>query len=160
MPLSLSTEELELLLTLAAPIDHRNRDQFLREVAAELEAASAQTGVGPGPGLVHRVARTVQRRFFVPLARAVTPRRALGVRSVLLLGLRVSGVFEVCGAFSGRVWGEDFTAGVGDAFVTSRGGEERRGLPLALRNVVDEALSLRRPAREALSCWSSSRSHR
>jgi hypothetical protein len=68
MPLSLSTEELDLLLTLAAPIDHRNRDQFLREVAAELEAASAQTGVGPGPGLVHRVARTVQRRFFDPPA--------------------------------------------------------------------------------------------
>jgi hypothetical protein len=47
MPLSLSIEEMDLLLTLAAPIDHRNRDQFLREVAAELEAASAQTGVGP-----------------------------------------------------------------------------------------------------------------
>jgi hypothetical protein len=66
MPLSLTTEEMDLLLTLAAPIDHRNRDQFLREVAAELEAASAQTGVGPGLGGVHRVARTVQRRFFDP----------------------------------------------------------------------------------------------
>jgi hypothetical protein len=34
MPLSLSTEEMDLLLSLAAPIDHRQRDQFLREVAA------------------------------------------------------------------------------------------------------------------------------
>ena len=158
-------------------------------------------------------------------------------KSVLLLGLRVSGVFEVCGAFGGRILGEDFAAGLADGFVTSRpdlseqglelcedlfdgvevggvfrqehqagsdisdrlahrlsfvgseivedddvarlqsrheelidigaetlavdgsvkqagrvdavvaqGGEERRGLPLALRNLVDEALSLRRPA--------------
>jgi hypothetical protein len=64
MPLSLTTEEMDLLLMLAAPIDQRQRDQFLHEVAAELEAAAAQTGVGPGLGAVHRVARTVQRRFF------------------------------------------------------------------------------------------------
>ena len=30
--------------------------------------------------------------------------------------------------------------------VVAQGGEERRGLPLALRDLVDEALSLRRPA--------------
>ena len=66
MPLSLTTEELDLLLSLAAPIDHRQRDQFLHEVAAELEAASGQTGVGPGLGVLHRVARAVQRRFFDP----------------------------------------------------------------------------------------------
>jgi hypothetical protein len=66
VPLSLTTEEMDLLLALAAPIDQRQRDQFLHEVAAELEAASAQTGVGPGLGGVHRVARTVQRRFFDP----------------------------------------------------------------------------------------------
>jgi hypothetical protein len=35
-------------------------------VVAELEAASAQTGVGPGFGGVHRVGRVVQRRFFDP----------------------------------------------------------------------------------------------
>ena len=34
--------------------------------------------------------------------------------------------------------------------VVAQGGEERRGLPLALRDVVDEALSIRRPA--ALHC--------
>jgi hypothetical protein len=64
MPLSLTTEEMDLMLTLAAPIDQRH--QFLHEVAGELEAAAAQTGVGPGLGAVHRVARTVQRRFFDP----------------------------------------------------------------------------------------------
>ena len=49
MPLSLSTEELDLLLALAAPIDHRNRDQFLHEVAAELEAAADRTGIRARP---------------------------------------------------------------------------------------------------------------
>src|SRR3984885_12078301 len=39
---------------------------------------------------------------------------------VLLLGLRVSCVVEVCGAFGGRVLGEDFAAGVGDRLVASR----------------------------------------
>jgi hypothetical protein len=66
MPLSLSTEEMDLLLALAAPIDQRQREQFLVEVAAELEAAAERTGIGPGPGAVHRVARTVQRHFFDP----------------------------------------------------------------------------------------------
>jgi hypothetical protein len=36
------------------------------EVTAELEAAAQQTGIGPGPGGVHRVGRVVQRRFFDP----------------------------------------------------------------------------------------------
>jgi hypothetical protein len=54
-----------LLQGLAAPVDHRHRDQFLREVTAEIEAAAQQTGVA-GPGAVHRVARTVQRRFWDP----------------------------------------------------------------------------------------------
>jgi hypothetical protein len=66
MPLSLSTEELDLLRALAAPIDHQQRAEFLAAVAAELEAASEQTGIGPSLGAVHRVARTVQRRFFDP----------------------------------------------------------------------------------------------
>ena len=66
MPLSLTTEEMDLLLALAAPIDHRNRDQFLREVAAELEAAPPKQASGLALAGVHRVARTVQRRFFDP----------------------------------------------------------------------------------------------
>jgi len=40
------------------------RPQFLQEVAAELEA-SRQAGE-IGEGAVHRVGRTVQRRFFDP----------------------------------------------------------------------------------------------
>ena len=66
MPLAFSDEEKDLLLTLAAPIDQRQREQFLVEVAAELEAASAQTGVGPGHGVLHRVGRVVQRKYFDP----------------------------------------------------------------------------------------------
>jgi hypothetical protein len=66
MPLAFSDEEKDLLLTLAAPIDQRQREQFLVEVAAELEAASAQTGVGPGLGVLHRVGRVVQRKYFDP----------------------------------------------------------------------------------------------
>jgi len=37
-PLSLSTEEMDLLLALAAPIDHQRRPEFLAAVAQELEA--------------------------------------------------------------------------------------------------------------------------
>jgi hypothetical protein len=66
MPLALTTEEMDLLLTLAAPIDQWLRPEFLTAVAAELEAASAQTDVGAGLGAVHRVGRVVQRRFFDP----------------------------------------------------------------------------------------------
>ncbi len=43
---------------------------------------------------------------------------------------RVSCVFEVCGAFGGRVLGEDFAAGVGDGFVGSRPGLSEQGLEL------------------------------
>jgi hypothetical protein len=66
MPLSLSSEEMDLLLALAQPLEPNQRDQFLREVAAELEAASAQIGVGPGLGVLHRIGRTAQRRLFTP----------------------------------------------------------------------------------------------
>jgi hypothetical protein len=61
-PLHLSDEDMDLLLTLAGPIDQALRPQFLQEVAQELEA-SGQAG---GPGAVHRVGRVVQRRFWDP----------------------------------------------------------------------------------------------
>jgi hypothetical protein len=60
-PLSLSNDEKEVLFTLAEPLDHRRRGEFLATVAAELEACPQ-----PGPGLVHRVAAQVQRRFWDP----------------------------------------------------------------------------------------------
>ena len=63
-PLHLSDEEMDLLLALAAPIDHRQRTEFLAAVAAELEANGQAGAVGIGS--VHRVARTVQRPFFDP----------------------------------------------------------------------------------------------
>ena len=48
----------------------------------------------------------------------------------LLLGLRVSCVVEVCGAFGGRVLGEDFAAGVGDRLVASRSRLSRQSFEL------------------------------
>jgi hypothetical protein len=77
MPLSFSAEEMDLLLSLAAPIDQRQRTQFLTEVTTAIEEEAARTSVSPG--LVHRVARTVQRRFFDPAALPNSPRRALGL---------------------------------------------------------------------------------
>ena len=64
----LTTEETDLLLALAAPIDQRQREQFLVEVAAgAFEAASTQTGVGPAAlACLHRVGRVVQRKYFDP----------------------------------------------------------------------------------------------
>jgi hypothetical protein len=52
MPLSLTTEEMDLLLSLAAPIDQRQRTQFLTEVTTAIEEEAARSSVGPG--LVHR----------------------------------------------------------------------------------------------------------
>jgi hypothetical protein len=46
------------------------------------------------------------------------------------LGLRVSCVLEVCGAFGGRVLGEDFAAGVADGFGASRPDLSEQGLEL------------------------------
>ena len=48
------------------PIDQRLRQQFLQEVTAALEAEALETGVSPGVGVVHRVGRVVQRRFWNP----------------------------------------------------------------------------------------------
>ena len=44
--------------------------------------------------------------------------------------------------------------------VIAKSGKERRGFPLALRDLVDEALSPLAPSREAGSCWSWSTSRR
>ena len=52
------------MLTLAGPIDQQRRPQFLQEVAQELEAKRQAGEVGEG--LVHRLARTIQRKYFDP----------------------------------------------------------------------------------------------
>src|SRR6478735_10501267 len=57
------------------------------------------------------------------------PKRS-ALQSVLLLGLRVSCVLEVCGAFGGRVLSEDFAAGVGDRLVASRPDLSEQGFEL------------------------------
>jgi hypothetical protein len=74
MPLHLNDEEMSLLLSLAQPIDQRQRTQFLTEFTTAIEQEAARTSVGPS--LVHRVARTVQRRFFLTRRSHRTPRRA------------------------------------------------------------------------------------
>jgi hypothetical protein len=58
-PLALSDEEIDILNRLAAPIAFGRRAEFLQAVADALE----KSGGGSGVGLVHRVAREVQRGF-------------------------------------------------------------------------------------------------
>ena len=63
-PLHLNDDEMSVLMSLAGPIDQQRRPQFLQEVAAELEA-KRQAGE-LGDGLVHRLARTIQRKYWDP----------------------------------------------------------------------------------------------
>jgi hypothetical protein len=58
MPLELSDNEMALLTELAAPIDQRLRQDFLRAVAVELEARPSAIG----EGAIHRIARQVLGR--------------------------------------------------------------------------------------------------
>jgi predicted NBD/HSP70 family sugar kinase len=60
MPIALSDAELEIVLAAARPIPPADRDQFLRQVAHELEQYNGTIGVG----VVHRVAYAVQRRYW------------------------------------------------------------------------------------------------
>ena len=48
----------------------------------------------------------------------------------MLLGLRISGVSDVCGAFFGTVLGEDLCAGLADGFVASRPRLSQQGFEL------------------------------
>ena len=64
MPLQLNDDEMSVLMSLAGPIDQQRRPQFLQEVAAELEAKRQAGEVGEG--LVHRVGRVVQRKYWDP----------------------------------------------------------------------------------------------
>ena len=63
-PLQLSDDEMSVLLSLAGPLDQQRRPQFLQEVAQEL-GAKRQAGE-IGEGLVHRLARSIQRKYFDP----------------------------------------------------------------------------------------------
>lgn len=62
MPMQLSDEEMQAVLAAARPIAFGERDRFLRELAAELgQYPHSEIGVG----LVHRLARQVQRDFVI-----------------------------------------------------------------------------------------------
>ena len=56
--LALSTEAIEVLHGLAAPIAHGRRDEFLQAVAVALADCPQ-----PGVGVVYRTARELQRSF-------------------------------------------------------------------------------------------------
>jgi hypothetical protein len=60
-PASFSTEEMDVLRSLAQPLAAGKRDAFLEAVASALDSTGAR-----GPGRVHQVAREVQRQFFNP----------------------------------------------------------------------------------------------
>jgi hypothetical protein len=62
-PVHFSDDEMEVVLALAAPIDRRHRGEFLAAVAEELATCPQ-----PGPGVVHRAARAIQRRYLNPPA--------------------------------------------------------------------------------------------
>ena len=59
MPLSLSDDELDVVMNLAAPLPPQNRNNFLEAIAAELQARGAEVG----PGAVHRIASELQGRY-------------------------------------------------------------------------------------------------
>ena len=61
-PLHLSDTELSILMDAARPIPPAARDGFLHAVSAAL----AQHPGEIGPGIVYRVTRDVQRKFFDP----------------------------------------------------------------------------------------------
>jgi hypothetical protein len=64
---SLSDSELDVIMTLAQPIDPAMRDPFLRAVAIELARYQPEA---IGPGLTNRVGRELQRQFLTPHSRA------------------------------------------------------------------------------------------
>ena len=61
MPLSLSDSELAAVMQAVRPIDPRERDQFLRDVDAELAKYELI-----GPGIIGRVVVKVQRKYLAP----------------------------------------------------------------------------------------------
>jgi hypothetical protein len=64
MPLSLNDAEFAAVQAAAAPIHPNQRHAFLQALAAELEKHAVV-----GPGLVHRLAAEVQRRYVIEAQR-------------------------------------------------------------------------------------------
>jgi hypothetical protein len=61
MPLGLTDAELAAIMAAAAPLQPRDRDQFLRDVASELARYPEV-----GPGVIHRVVAKIQRAHLNP----------------------------------------------------------------------------------------------
>jgi hypothetical protein len=59
-PLQLNDEEMTAVMQAAGPIHPRQRDDFMRTLSAELERYSVV-----GPGLVHRLAADLQRKYVI-----------------------------------------------------------------------------------------------
>ena len=75
MPLSLSDVEYAAVQAAAAPIHPLQRGDFMKALATELEKHTTI-----GPGLVHRCAAEVQRRYVIsPTTPSAEPRH-LGAR--------------------------------------------------------------------------------
>jgi hypothetical protein len=60
VPISYSDDELKVIMAAARPIRPSDRDTFVRQVTAAISAFPPER---VGPGLVHRIAMEVQRRF-------------------------------------------------------------------------------------------------
>jgi hypothetical protein len=75
MPLSLNDDEYNAVMQVAAPIHPLQRGAFLKALAGELEQHVV------GPGLVHRLAADIQRRYVIAPERqasvAAEPREQL-----------------------------------------------------------------------------------
>ncbi len=61
MPVSLSDDELAIVMDAAQPLEPQARGKFLHDVAAELAKYPEL-----GPGSVHRLVRATQRKYFDP----------------------------------------------------------------------------------------------
>ena len=61
MPLSLTSEEMDVLVSLSAPLDPTSRAAFTEEVSEALATIADR-----GAGVVFRTARTIQRRYWSP----------------------------------------------------------------------------------------------
>jgi hypothetical protein len=68
MPLSLNDDEYNAVQAAAAPIHPLQRSAFLQALAKELELHPAI-----GPGLVHRLAAELQRRYAIAPERGTSP---------------------------------------------------------------------------------------
>ena len=102
MPLELNDAEMSLLTTLAAPIDQRSRPDFLRAVAAELEARQAAGAIGEGS--IHRIARAVQRRAWLFPSGKRPRRRALVGQAVASAIAPLAWLSPACAAGGRSIW--------------------------------------------------------